>query len=180
DPNLVAKPGFSEHETGFAFDLAVLNGDTRMDFTGEDEYSWIQENAHKFGFILRYNKDKVGLTGIAYEPWHYRYVGIPHATYMYENNLCLEEYTDFIKSYKYDDEHLYVKADGKTFEVYFVPSDPLAMITQVPVYTDTTYTVSGNNTDGYIITVDRGGNFTIPTETTAETVTAVETTSIVQ
>ncbi|GHU55714.1 hypothetical protein FACS1894132_12200 [Clostridia bacterium] len=162
DPNLVAKPGFSEHETGYAFDLAVLDNDIRLDFTGEGDYAWIPQNAHKYGFILRYARDKVGLTGIASEPWHYRYVGVTHATYMYENNLCLEEYIELIKTYKYDKEHLYIKADGKTFEVYYVPADPRAMVTQAPIYEGVSYTYSGNNTDGYIFTVDRGEGFTPP------------------
>jgi D-alanyl-D-alanine carboxypeptidase len=52
------------------------------------------ENAHRYGFILRYPADKVDFTGISYEPWHYRYVGVGVATYCYSNNLCLEEYAE--------------------------------------------------------------------------------------
>ena len=60
------------------------------------EFRWLRDNAHKFGFILRYPKDKIRITGINYEPWHYRYVGRYHATKMYELNLCLEEYIEYI------------------------------------------------------------------------------------
>ena len=61
-----------------------------MDNTPEGE--WLANNAHKFGFILRYPADKVHITGIRYEPWHFRYVGLPHSELMYKQNLALEEY----------------------------------------------------------------------------------------
>ncbi|MDR0920554.1 MAG: M15 family metallopeptidase [Oscillospiraceae bacterium] len=170
DPNYIQMPGFSEHESGYAVDFAIMKGEVRHDFEEEGDYAWIHENAHNYGFILRYPADKIGFTGIAHESWHFRYVGVPHATYMYENNLCLEEYITLLHDYKYDKEHLYVKTTGNIYEIYYVPSDPTAMITQVPVYDDSTYEVSGNNTDGYIITIERGSDFTIPTYT-EETVT---------
>ena len=56
------------------------------------EFNWVKENAHKYGFIMRYPKAKFHITGFKYEPWHYRYVGIDIATYIYENNITLEEY----------------------------------------------------------------------------------------
>lgn len=85
-----AQPGYSEHQTGLAVDIA----DNSLDYDNfEDtkEFNWIRENAHKFGFILRYPKDKVDITGYKYEPWHFRYVGKKVAKYIYENNLALEE-----------------------------------------------------------------------------------------
>lgn len=60
----------------------------------EPECQWMAEHCHEFGFVLRYPEDKQDITEINYEPWHMRYVGIPAATYIMENNLCLEEFTD--------------------------------------------------------------------------------------
>lgn len=174
DPNLVAKPGYSEHETGYAVDISVQKN-TIVDFDGTGEYAWIPEHAAEYGFILRYTAEKVGLTGIAYEPWHYRYVGIPHATYIKNNRLVLEEYINELRAYSFDTEHLFVPAGGKTYEIYFVPSN--SAITSVPVYKNTNYTVSGNNVDGYIVTINRGEGYVPPvTTTTAPPTTTSETT----
>ena len=86
-----APPGHSEHQTGLAVDVMGSNLDYD-EFESSIEFSWMQENAHKYGFILRYPKGKEEITGFKYEPWHYRYVGIQTATYLYTNNLTLEEY----------------------------------------------------------------------------------------
>lgn len=83
----VAMPGTSEHQLGFAVDINAENGTT-----DEKAYSWLSDNAHKYGFILRYPSDKSHITGITYEPWHFRYVGKNHARNMYESGQCLEEY----------------------------------------------------------------------------------------
>ncbi len=86
-----ARPGHSEHQTGLAVDIA----DSSLDydnFENTKEFNWVKNNAHKYGFIMRYPKAKFHITGFKYEPWHYRYVGINIATYIYKNNLTLEEY----------------------------------------------------------------------------------------
>ena len=62
------------------------------EFESSMEFPWMKENAHKYGFILRYPKGKEEITGFKYEPWHYRYVGVETATYLYTNHLTLEEY----------------------------------------------------------------------------------------
>jgi len=86
-----ARPGFSEHQTGLAVD--VDNKITNFnDFENTKEFSWMQENAHKYGFILRYPKGKENITGYIYEPWHYRYVGIEIASFIHKNNITYEEY----------------------------------------------------------------------------------------
>lgn len=86
----VAVPGTSEHQIGIAVDI---NADT--DKCSPDElYSWLSQNAHKYGFINRYPEDKTDITGIIYEPWHYRYVGTDAAKEIYEKGICLEEYID--------------------------------------------------------------------------------------
>jgi len=89
--NCSAKPGHSEHQTGLAVDIADLSLDYD-NFEYTKEFIWVKENAHKYGFIMRYPKAKFHITGFKYEPWHYRYVGIEIASYIYENNLTLEEY----------------------------------------------------------------------------------------
>lgn len=86
-----AKAGHSEHQTGLAVDIEGSNKDYD-NFENSKEFSWMKENAHKYGFILRYPKGKEHITGFKYEPWHYRYVGEEIATYIYKNNLTLEEY----------------------------------------------------------------------------------------
>lgn len=92
-----AKPGYSEHQTGLAID--VYNEKlpyTRFEET--DEFKWMQENAYKYGFILRYPKDKENITGYSYESWHYRYVGFEIAEYITKNNLTFDEYyVEFIE-----------------------------------------------------------------------------------
>ena len=84
----VAKPGTSEHQLGLAVDI---NADT-FRCSDEDVYEWLDKNAHKYGFILRYPPAKQKITGISYEPWHYRYVGVEVAREIYEWDICLEEY----------------------------------------------------------------------------------------
>ena len=86
-----ARPGYSEHQTGLAIDVMGSNNDYDL-FEDSIEFAWMRDNAHKYGFILRYPKDKVAITGYKYEPWHYRYVGIKAASEIYNNNLTLEEY----------------------------------------------------------------------------------------
>lgn len=86
-----ARAGFSEHQTGLAVD--VYNGKIAYtSFEQTEEFKWMQENAHKYGFILRFPKDKVNITGYQYEAWHYRYVGTKIAEIIKRNQITLEEY----------------------------------------------------------------------------------------
>lgn len=91
-----ARPGHSEHQTGLAFDL----NNASDSFAGTKEAAWIADNCCKFGFIVRYPADKTDITGYEYEPWHVRYVGKELAEYLYDNNLCLEEYFGIDSRYK--------------------------------------------------------------------------------
>lgn len=88
----VARPGFSEHQTGYALDISTLNYGLTNNFQYSDEYKWLINNSYKFGFILRYPKEKENITGYNYEPWHFRYVGTDLAAKLYKENLTLEEY----------------------------------------------------------------------------------------
>lgn len=95
--NLIsAKPGHSEHQTGLAIDVMGSNGNYN-EFAKTDEFIWMKDNAHKYGFILRYPQNKKKTTGYKYEPWHYRYVGIEVANYIYIKNITLEQYKKTIK-----------------------------------------------------------------------------------
>ena len=88
-----ARPGFSEHQTGLAIDLknTLISSSTRLN---DSDFEWLSNNAHRFGFIIRYPKEKVDITGYQFENWHIRYVGLNIAKTIYENNLTLEEYID--------------------------------------------------------------------------------------
>ena len=86
-----ARPGYSEHQTGLVVDIDNEKVDYN-DFETTEEFNWMQKNAHLFGFILRYPKDKEDITGYSYESWHYRYVGVEIASFIKENNLTLDEY----------------------------------------------------------------------------------------
>jgi len=87
-----ARPGYSEHQLGYSFDLTNDDYVDFNEFEFTDEYKWLKNNAHKYGFILRYPKDKEYITGYIFEPWHYRYVGSDISTYIYENDITYEEY----------------------------------------------------------------------------------------
>ena len=100
-----AYPGTSEHQTGLCMDLFVSPDMKELENYGHEgqypddmgfaetrEFQWLRENAHKFGFILRYPENKVEVTGYSYESWHYRFVGIDAATEIYRSSLTLEEY----------------------------------------------------------------------------------------
>ena len=89
--NCSARPGHSEHQTGLAVDVMGSNNDYNK-FEESNEFKWMENNAHKYGFILRYPKNKTHITGFKYEPWHYRYVGKKVATIIYNKNITLEEY----------------------------------------------------------------------------------------
>ena len=89
-----APAGASEHQLGLAMDitLAKYNGTLSVDFGNTKEGKWVKENAHKYGFIIRYLQGKEDITGYNYEPWHLRYLGINLATELYERGITLEEY----------------------------------------------------------------------------------------
>lgn len=146
----VAKPGESEHHTGLVVDLAIINSGTSKFFDASGDYAWVNENCHKYGFVVRYPESKQDITKIVHEPWHYRYVGKIHASVMTENSLCLEEYIDFTKKYLFDGEHLKTTLDGVDYEIYYIPAT--ADTVEVLVPKDKAYTVSGNNVDGFIVT----------------------------
>jgi len=142
----VTAPGCSEHHTGLAIDVCLYDDGVREAYTGTGDFAWINKNAYRYGFIVRYPGEKAAFTGISYEPWHFRYVGIPHAYVMRERGLCYEEYIDFLREYRFGERHLLVSLGDHRWEIYYTQE------TEVPIPKDRDYSISGNNVDGFIVT----------------------------
>ena len=147
----VSVPGFSEHHSGLAMDVATYNARGITAVRNEGSYAWLYENMAQYGFILRYPQNKTVQTGINFESWHFRYVTIPHALLISEQNYCLEEYLDYIRIYTYEGAHAKVSAaDGTNYAIYFYEATD-AVQQQIPVPKGVTYQILGNNTDGFLI-----------------------------
>ncbi len=167
----VANPGYSEHHTGMAADLAVVFDDgSSVPIDQYQNYSIMREMIPSYGFILRYPEEKVAVTKIGNEPWHFRYVGAPHASVIEKTGLCFEEYIEFLKNYTADGSALYLASDGilrslpfvdcalvhDSALIYYVPLSEGATVS-VPVPKNAAeYQISGNNVDGFIVTVTVG------------------------
>jgi D-alanyl-D-alanine carboxypeptidase len=134
--------GYSEHNLGLSLDI----GSTQAEMNVSPEGKWLKKNAWEYGFILRYPENKTAITGIQYEPWHFRYVGLPHSAIMYKSNLVLEEYLDYLKQQK----TVTTTIGNQTYEIYYYPVSGKATIS-VPAKGN--YEISGNNMDGIIVTV---------------------------
>ena len=134
--------GYSEHNLGLSLDV----GSTQMKMANAPEGKWIEENAWKYGFILRYPEDKMDVTGIQYEPWHIRYVGLPHSAIMKEKNFVLEEYMEYLKGEK----AISASVNGEKYEVFYYS---VTENTTIHVPANLRYEISGNNMDGVIVTV---------------------------
>lgn len=144
----VALPaGHSEHNLGLSLDI----GSTQMEMNNAPEGQWLEENAWDYGFILRYPQDKTDITGIQYEPWHFRYVGLPHSIIMRDKNLTLEEYLEFLKKEK----NITAAVDGRQYQISYVP---VTGNTPFTIPAGRHYEVSGNNMDGVIVTVYHDSN----------------------
>ncbi|MCI9272871.1 MAG: M15 family metallopeptidase [Clostridiales bacterium] len=151
----VAKPGGSEHHSGYGIDFSIYTDlGISMEYAGTGKCAWINQNCYQYGFVVRFPEDKEEITGIDYEPWHFRYVGIPHAYIMNQHGFCLEEYIEFLKDYPFDKPHLNVTDDaGQKYEIYYVKGQGERTEIQVPKQTE--YSISGNNQDGFIVTAKR-------------------------
>lgn len=148
----VALPGCSEHQTGLAIDLALRADNIdfiRPEFPYDGVCGRFRALAADYGFVERYQGGKEGVTGIAAEPWHFRYVGRPHARIMCEMGLCLEEYVEYLRAYPYPERLLEVRGDVYEAEVGFAGARDTLGLPDAP------YQVSGNNVDGYIYTLWR-------------------------
>ena len=143
-----------ERSTGLTLDLAILDEvkKTHTPYTPDGDYAWLNEHAAEYGFILRYPEGKNDQTGLEGKTWHFRYVGIPHALYMKENDLTLEEYLEKISVHTWEKEHLTATAGGVTYEMYYVPASETEATTdiQYPVG-GATPVVSGDNIEGFVV-----------------------------
>ncbi|MGE7877157.1 VanY-A/VanY-F/VanY-M family D-Ala-D-Ala carboxypeptidase [Peribacillus muralis] len=140
-PDYALPAGYSEHNLGLSLDV----GSSQMKMSEAPEGKWIEKNAWKYGFILRYPRDKIDITGIQYEPWHIRYVGLPHSAIMHKKNFALEEYLAYLKKEKI--ASAIVNGIKYTISYYFVSEN---MTIKVPK--NNNYDISGNNIDGVIVT----------------------------
>ena len=150
----VALPDRSEHQTGLAIDLGEGGKELdfiRPSFPEDGVCGRFRREAARFGFILRYPAGKEEITGIAHEPWHFRYVGCPHSMIMEERGLVLEEYLDFLR--EQPEGCLRWEREGQRVEVRFIEAseEPL----RVPLLEDCRYQVSGDNRNSFILTVWR-------------------------
>ncbi len=142
-----------ESTTGLSIQLHLNKANGGFGYiTNSSPYSWLYDNMAGYGYILRYPAGKEDLTGTVATDTVIRYVGAPHAKYITEYNLCLEEYHTLLKE-KYEYGKAMLQYDGHI--IYYVPAN-LTGNTDVPVPLTGNYTISGNNVDGFIVTVDEG------------------------
>jgi D-alanyl-D-alanine carboxypeptidase len=144
DKSYVQTPGHSEHETGLAIDIGVADMAADETFTDTRAADWLGANSWRYGFILRYPDGGQDSTGIAYESWHFRYVGQPHARYMADNNFTFEQYIAALRSaggYS-------ITLDGVEYTVTY----ELARDGKIGIPDGGNYDISRDNTGGYIVT----------------------------
>jgi len=139
----VLPPGHSEHELGLAADILVM-GIPMSEMSGSAQMLWLTENAWQHGLILRYPQGMEHITGVAYEPWHFRYVGRVHAWYMYQNRMVLEQYLEYLKEHG----RLNISFDGVEYHV---------MYTQLAdgnlhIPNGMQFNISVSNRGGYVVT----------------------------
>lgn len=140
---LALPAGHSEHNLGLALDV----GSTDNQMAEAAEGKWIENNAWQHGFILRYPLHKTEITGIQYEPWHIRYVGIPHSALMEEKDFVLEEYLDYLKK----ENRVTIQIGKSKFIIIYYP---ITQNKQIQVPRNNNYEISGDNMDGVIVTIE--------------------------
>lgn len=150
----VAFPDCSEHQTGLAIDLGenlpVIDF-IRPSFPYTGIFSVFRELAADYGFMERYAKGKETVTGISHEPWHFRYVGFPHAKRMQKLGFCLEEYIQFLRDFPLGGAPYTFIEKEMEFNVFYVRANEDWTTIEIP--DDCLYQLSGNNVDGFIVTI---------------------------
>lgn len=140
--------GHSDHHTGYCLALRNVLGNYL------ESGHYVYTNGHEYGFILRYPDGKETITGVSEYTYCIRYVGVPHATYVYQNGLCLEEYVELLQRDYANGSHLKIKgADGNDYEVYYVPASS-GSVTTIDIPDGYAYEISGDNVGGFIVTVN--------------------------
>lgn len=152
----VAVPGHSEHQTGLALDLGLKQEEIdfiRPAFPYEGICQIFRERAIQYGFVERYPAHKEQITKIGQEPWHFRYVGAPHAAIMAEHEFVLEEYISFLRQFCYHVNPYIFQIGHQEIAVSYLKAS--RDITEVKMEDSSVYSISGNNVDGFIITIWR-------------------------
>ncbi len=140
---------YPENISGYSFDIAINSSYGEIiEYDGLDTEGWILQNCHNYGFINRFPENKTDITDTEYSPYHFRYVGIPHAMIMTENNMCLEEYIEYLKEYSFENPLVYT-VDNTEYSIYY--SKATVPSTTVYIPENAEYEISGNNYDGYIV-----------------------------
>lgn len=150
----VAKPGQSEHQTGLAVDLGINAPEKDAvcpEFPDSGVCRALRQKAPLFGWIERYPAGKERITGIAHEPWHFRYVGFPHAAIIAQRSFALEEYLEYIRQFPFGGEPLEFVLNQGSIYVSFIPAKKNAP-TLVEIDPRFPYSVSGNHVDGLLLT----------------------------
>ena len=152
--------GSDEHQTGKVIDIHTwVSGNDYGNLDDEESaetFKWVYDNAHKYGFILRYPSEKSEITGVTDERYHFRQVGYAHAYYMSKNGLCLEEYLELLKNtYTATSPLEFTGDDGNKYMVYYQAASTDAT-TKLVVPAELPYTVSGDNMGGFVVTVNLG------------------------
>lgn len=148
---VVAVPGTSEHQTGLAVDICSESTSLVRAFGDTPQGRWLEENSWKYGFVVRYQQDKMDITRIIYEPWHIRYVGRGHAEFMKRNNFALEEYIQYLienRIISFDAQ------DGSRYMVYYLEKSDLdGSGVAVDLPDNYEWSVSKADKDGYALTI---------------------------
>lgn len=150
----VAAPGCSEHHTGLAIDLGRISAALdfiRPDFPHAGICQRFRRRAAQYGFIERYPAGKERITGISPEPWHFRYVGVPHAEIMGKLELTLEEYHAMLKNFRYGENPYEYTSRGLAFQISYLPMAAMGDMLTGHI-SRSSRMLSGNNVDGLIIT----------------------------
>ncbi len=157
---LVAPPGKSEHHTGLAMDFAINDGEYYPAVRNEGAYTWIYDNAEKYGMILRYTEENKNITGYEAESWHFRYIGKPHASIVKKTGMAYEQYIWFLKDFSFEEPLEYKYSDTEFYKIYYVQENYEGTMTNIPIPYEAfsssepdAYKISGNNMDGFVVTV---------------------------
>jgi len=138
---LAARPGHSEHQVGLAVDISYHG----VNIGNSAQGNWLMNYSYRYGFILRYPQHKTHITGVPFEPWHYRYVGQPHAYFMTLNDMVMEEYIAYLR----DNREITVVFDGVEFFVFYLNGEGDTI--EIPAGHQ--FWASRDNTGGIIVTV---------------------------
>lgn len=152
----VAVPGHSEHQTGLAIDLGFKQEEIdfiRPEFPDAGICRIFREKAAGYGFIERYPAEKETITKIGHEPWHFRYVGVPHAAIMKEWGFTLEEYIPFIRHFGFGMNPYTFREGTEIVMVSYIRA--VGEVTEAEISESSVYSLSGDNIDGFILTERR-------------------------